>query len=106
LLLFGGGGVLHQLLDLWVGGWEKRKSVGGRGMKGRNLGGGGDLWVGVGGGGKRGEKKQDLGSWGKWGFFFPPFLMKLHVMGVRSLFLSFLAVAPLAAFGLNQKHKR
>jgi hypothetical protein len=39
-------------------------------------------------------------------FLIFPFLMKLDVMGLRSLFLSFLAVAPLAAFGLNQKHKR
>jgi hypothetical protein len=93
-------------LDLWLVGWEKRKSVGVRGMKERILREGEDLCVGFWGGGEIGEKKQDLGSWGKWGFFFPPFLMKLHVMGVRSLFLSFLAVAPLAAFGLNQKHKR
>ncbi len=85
-------------------GWEKRKSVGVRGMKERILREGEDLCVGFWGvGGGSGEKKQDLGSWGKWGVFFFPFLMELDVMGVRSLFLSFLAVA---AFGLNQKHKR
>jgi hypothetical protein len=86
-------------------GWEKRKSVGVRGMKERILREGEDLCVGFFGGGKWGEETR---CWvlGEWGFFFPPFLMKLDVMGVRSLFLSFLAVAPLAAFGLNQKHKR
>lgn len=85
-------------------GLGKKKVCWGKGNEGEDLEGGrGSLcWV-LGGGGGSGEKKQDLGSWGKWGVFFFPFLMELDVMGVRSLFLSFLAVA---AFGLNQKHKR
>lgn len=52
-----------------------------------------------------GRRNKILGLGGM-GVFFSPFLMKFDVMGVRSLFLSFLAVPPLAAFGLNQKHKR
>jgi hypothetical protein len=62
-------GLLHQLLDLWLVGWEQRKSVGVRGMKERILREGEDLCVGFFfGGGESGEKKQDLGSWGKWLF--------------------------------------
>ncbi len=86
------GGLLHQLLDLWLVGWGKRKSVGVRGMKERILREGEDLcvefWGVRGGGGGSGEKKKNIWYWGKWFFKKFPFLMKLDVMGVRSLFLS------------------
>ncbi len=84
-----------------------KKVCWGKGNEGEDLEGGrGSLcWVFFWGGRKWGEETR---SWvlGEMAFLIFPFLMKLDVMGLRSLFLSFLAVAPLAAFGLNQKHKR
>lgn len=87
---------------MWLG---KKKVCWGKGNEGEDLEGGRGSLCWALGGEKWGEETR---SWvlGEIVFKIFPFLMKLDVMGVRSLFLSFLAVAPLAAFGLNQKHKR
>ncbi len=68
------GGLLHQLLDLWLVGWGKRKSVGvSKGNEGEDLEGGRGSLCWVLGGGKWGEETR---SWvlGEMGVFFSPFL--------------------------------